>query len=250
MAGSPPVQPHLPLFDPPLAPAPAKPQQLALDLPVAPDFSEASFHPAACNFAARAMLDLWPNWPDPTVLLTGPPGAGKTHLLHVWARRAGAQVIALPDWPSFDPAAGLRGPLALDDCDRMALAAPAKLFHLLNLARENGASLLLAARRRPEAWGLAMPDLVSRLRLATGSVLEAPGDDLMRHVMGKLFRDRQLAVEQEIVDYIALRLPRSLAAAQELAASLDAEALARGGKITRALAAAALESAERRGDWD
>ena len=53
----------------------------------------------------------------------------------------------------------------------------------------------------------------------------------------KLFSDRQLAVEPALVAYVALRIERSLDAARALVAALDREALARGGPVTRAMAA-------------
>jgi len=51
----------------------------------------------------------------------------------------------------------------------------------------------------------------------------------MRAVLEKLFRDRQLTVESGLIDYIALRLERSLEAARAFVRDLDREALARGG---------------------
>ena len=42
----------------------------------------------------------------------------------------------------------------------------AALFHLLNLAREQRAFLLITRETPPDRWGLRTPDLLSRLRLA------------------------------------------------------------------------------------
>ena len=62
-------------------------------------------------------------------------------------------------------------------------------------------------------------------------------------MLAKLFSDRQMSVEPSLLSYIARRLDRSLGAARSLVEALDAEALARGGKVTRAMAAARLERA-------
>jgi chromosomal replication initiation ATPase DnaA len=56
----------------------------------------------------------------------------------------------------------------------------------------------------------------------------------------KLFSDRQLSVDPTLVGYIAPRLERSLEAARAIVAALDREALARGKRVTRAMAAAFL----------
>ena len=124
----------------------------------------------------------------------------------------------------------------LEDADRATLPE-AKLFHLLNLVRETGSWLLITARQSPDAWGLKTPDLVSRLRLALTAELGAPDEGLMRAVLVKLFADRQLSVDANLVDYLSLHLERSLAAAQRTVADLDRAGLGKGRRISRALAA-------------
>jgi chromosomal replication initiation ATPase DnaA len=124
----------------------------------------------------------------------------------------------------------------IEDADRVG-AEEAALFHLLNLARESGAHLLLTARGQPDGWGLKTADLVSRLRLAPIVSLGAPDLDLTQAVLFKLFSDRQLMVDPSVVSYVALRIERSLDAARAIVAALDREALAQGKRVTRAMAA-------------
>ena len=86
-----------------------------------------------------------------------------------------------------------------------------------------------------------MPDLASRLRAAQLVELAEPDDQMLRQVIVKLFADRQIAIQPAVVDYLAARMERSLGAAGRLVAEMDREALARGGGMTRAVAAAALK---------
>ena len=116
----------------------------------------------------------------------------------------------------------------------------AALFHLLNLAGERQAPVLLTSRTAAAALPVKLPDLASRLRAARPVDLGAPDDDLLRRVIVKLFADRQLAVDSAVVDYIALRMERSLQGANAIVADLDREALAAGVPVTRRLAAGAL----------
>ncbi len=126
--------------------------------------------------------------------------------------------------------------LLIEDADRSG-ADEAALFHLVNLARERGVDALITARAPPDAWGLKTADLLSRLRLAPIVELGAPDLELTQAVLVKLFNDRQLAVDPALIGYVALRIERSLDAARALVAALDREALARGGPVTRAMAA-------------
>ncbi len=59
----------------------------------------------------------------------------------------------------------------------------------------------------------------------------------------KLFADRQLAVDESLVGYLATRIERSFAAARAAVARLDREALRRQRPVTRALAAELLRDA-------
>ena len=63
--------------------------QLPLPLPHEPSFAREDFLAAPENAAALAMIDAWPRWPSPLMLLLGPPGSGKSHLGAIFARATG-----------------------------------------------------------------------------------------------------------------------------------------------------------------
>lgn len=215
--------------------------QLVLDLAGEPRFDDADFLVSPANRAAFEMIAGGPSWPDPALLLVGPAGAGKSHLCAIFARRSGA--LALDPRALAAPAQlAESAPRAavLDGLDRVE--DETALFHCMNFLRESGASLLIAARRPPAAEKFALADLLSRLRRAPVVEIGAPDDDLIRAVLEKLFRDRQLAVDAALIDYVALRLERSLDAARAFVRLLDEEALARGRRVTRALAGDLLEA--------
>jgi chromosomal replication initiation ATPase DnaA len=71
-----------------------------------------------------------------------------------------------------------------------------------------------------------------------------PDDALLRAVLVKLFGDRQLAVDESVIGYVALRIERSFAAAQAVVARLDEEAMRHQRPLTRALAAEILRVSE------
>lgn len=216
--------------------APAAWRQLALPFAHAPLYAAADFLAAPSNAAALAWLDRTPDWPERRLALWGSEGSGKTHLLHLWAARHGAVLLAGPALPR--PLAAPDRPLAIDDAD----TAPERpLLHALNAAAEAGLPVLLAGRAAPARWGVALPDLASRLRAAAAVEIRAAEETLLRVLLARLLAERQIAVPEAVQTWLLTRLPRTPAAVREAAARLDHAALAAGGPITRAVAAAVLE---------
>jgi chromosomal replication initiation ATPase DnaA len=125
--------------------------------------------------------------------------------------------------------------ILLEDADS-AKRVENELFHLLNLVREAGTHLAITARQWPDSWGLSTADLLSRLRLAPAVEIGEPDDALVRAVLVKLFVDRQLVVDTSVVEYLAVRIERSLDAARAIVEALDREALAQNRPITRPIA--------------
>ena len=119
------------------------------------------------------------------------------------------------------------------------------MFHLLNLAREEGAYVLLTARTAPPTWAIRTPDLASRLKAVPVVALAPPDDALLRALLVKLFADRQLAVDEPLVGYVATRIGRSFADARAAVATLDQEAMRLKRPLTRALAAEVLRDRAR-----
>jgi chromosomal replication initiation ATPase DnaA len=215
-------------------------RQLALDLARPPAMEPEDFLVSPSNAEAFALMDLWPDWPASTLVVVGPPGSGKSHLASIWARRARARIVVLGE--AIDPIALAAGPaLVLEDCDR-ALHSEAALFHLLNLMTEAGGWLVVTARAAPNSWGLGTADLLSRLRLAPTVAIGSPDAALLRAVMVKLFMDRQIRIEAEVVTYATRRLEQTLEAVSRFVQAVDDAALASGRRITKPLAAAVIEA--------
>jgi chromosomal replication initiation ATPase DnaA len=219
-------------------------RQLALNLPTEPRFGREDFLVSPSNQLAYDAVERWPNWPDPMMLLLGPTGAGKSHLAAIWAQQANARVLAASALPLADlPALAKAGAVLLEDVDN-GRAVEREMFHLINLLRSSGGSLLMTARSWPDSWRVVLPDLLSRLRLAPAVEIAEPDDALVRAVLVKLFVDRQLRIDTSVVEYLAVRIERSLASARAIVEALDREALERGRAVTRPMAADVLKRLE------
>jgi len=220
-----------------------QPRQLAFALPHAESLTRDNFLEGPANAAGLALVDSWPDWPNRIMLLVGPEGSGKSHLATIWAEQAGARAISAHALTAATvPGALATGALVVDDLKLPDLDERA-LFHLMNLAREEAASVLITARSPPTALQIELRDLRSRLRAVPTVLLLPPDDQLFRALIVKFCADRQLTVDETVVSYLTSRIERSYAAVRQAVELLDSEALRLGRPVTRALAADLLRDA-------
>lgn len=199
--------------------------QLTLDLPRRLGFNRSDFLVSDSNVSAIGWIDRWPDWPSRSLALYGPAGCGKTHLANIWSARASGIIISgetLTEELVADLVSKRRCQVAIDDADR---ASEPELLHLYNCCLEIRGSVLLAARRPPAAWSVALPDLSSRLRAVLAVGVGLPDDPLLAAVLVKHFGDRQLRVTPEVISYLLTHMERSFAAAADIAGRLDAISL-------------------------
>ena len=216
--------------------------QMPLEFEHRPSMSGEDFLVAGCNQEAVAWIDRWPGWT--ALALYGPEGCGKTHLANVFAEKSGAKIVDGKELLDLNPDAILQGnkALAIDGADRIPDGQT--LFHLINTLKEEGGSLLLTAIEAPARWSVRLPDLASRLNAMPVVEIGPPDDFLMEAVLLKLFSDRQLQVDIEVIKYLILRMERSFAAARAMVAVLDAQSLAARKNITVPLVRSVLN------EWD
>ena len=220
-----------------------QPRQLAFALPHAESLTRDNFLEGPANAAGLALIDSWPEWPNRVMLLVGPEGSGKSHLAAIWAEQAGARSISAHALTAAAvPGALATGALVVEDLKPSDVDERA-LFHLMNLAREDEAFVLITAREPPSAFEVELRDLRSRLRAVPAVTLLPPDDQLFRALIVKFCADRQMAIDETLVSYLATRIERSYAAVRRAVELLDTEALRLGRPVTRALAAELLRNA-------
>ncbi|MEM9495169.1 MAG: hypothetical protein AAGA09_04135 [Pseudomonadota bacterium] len=217
----------------PGTPAPAL--QIPLALPLgAPSYKRADFMLSDANRAALQIADGWREIDEPALVICGPNGAGKTHLAHI---AAGEEAVFLspatfaeqthPGWRS--------APVVVVD-DLPGEASPRAILDALTVRSDAGARTILVGAGDPAAWAGGFKDLETRLQAMPRAILDDPDEALIRAVMVKLFKDRQIDVKSAIIDYAAPRLQRTFGAASAFVALTDEAAMAANGRISLTVA--------------
>lgn len=147
-------------------------------------------------------------WPVRTAVLTGPRGSGRSLIGRLFAAETGGRVID--------------GPASLSE---------EEIFHAWNAAQSSNIPLLIIADAPPSEWGIALPDLASRLRAVPVLTIAEPDDCLARDLIETLFAQRGVALAPEVAAYIVPRMERSYAMLHRIVAALDAASLEQGRRV-------------------
>jgi DnaA-homolog protein len=174
--------------------------------------------------------------------LSGPGGAGKTHLLQAICAAAGARARA--GYVPLGQVAGLGAEvleglgqltcLCLDDLESVAgdLVWERRLFALVHESEEAGGALVLAAPAPPALLPWALPDLGSRCAAGAVFALRALEEAEQHAALALRARLRGLELPEETWQWLRRRYPRDMRRLYELLDTLDEAALAAQRRLT------------------
>lgn len=206
--------------------------QVPLDLNFRPALGREDFLLGEANRDAVKWIDQWPIWPGGGLVIFGPEGSGKSHLVKVWLERCDGNAVEKSELEVVNrTVTGSQRPcFAIEDLD--GGFDDEGLLHLFNQVMARDGSLLLTSRVAPRNWGMELRDLSSRILALPAVEIHEPDDELLEAVLRKLFSDRQILLRDDVVSYLISRIDRSFGSVLRIAAALDTASLASRRAIT------------------
>ena len=168
-------------------------------------------------------------------LISGPPYSGKTHLSKILIKNASnyKSFYIDRDYQNILDRFETSDILILENIDKVKHdKAEQDLFHIINLVKENNKKLLMTSRKSISEIDLSLEDLKSRLNSILEAKIKEPNDHLMELILIKIFNDKQLKINPNVIDFLMSRLVRSYKSINLFIEKIDNFSLERGKKIT------------------
>jgi chromosomal replication initiation ATPase DnaA len=195
--------------------------QLLLPIDLGIEYNTIDFIVSISNIAAYKAIHNTGLWPKQRLMIHGESGSGKTHIAKIWAQRVMAHELQVGDELSTEH--------KFIYIDGIARFNPHDLLHIINYCNESHIYVLMIS---PTKVITGLEDLDSRLS-STYTVQISPPDEIMlRALLMKGFCDMQIAVKNEVIEYIAKNITRSFSAIKDLLYRLQNLSLEQHHKIT------------------
>ena len=168
-------------------------------------------------------------------LISGPPYSGKTHLSKILVKNTinYKSLYIDRDYQNILDKFESSDILILENIDKVKYdKSEQDLFHIINLVKESNKKLLMTSRKSISEIDLSLEDLKSRLNSIIEAKIKEPDDQLMKLILIKIFNDKQLKINPNVIDFLMSRLVRSYESINLFIDKIDKFSLERGKNIT------------------
>lgn len=163
-----------------------------------------------------------------TLILHGSAASGKTHISHIFAKKFSAEFINsknLQDFILSDFFGQNKFYIFDDDAEN----CEENILYLVNSANEKKAFLLLAQDSQKD---FLLPDLKSRIKNFDRAEILMPSIDSLRQILVKNLANRQIFLEEEMINFFCKNTSRTYESFNNLAKKIEFFCKETGKKLT------------------
>tara|TARA_B100000886_G_scaffold266941_1_gene191226 strand:- start:103 stop:762 length:660 start_codon:yes stop_codon:yes gene_type:complete len=194
--------------------------QKLLDFGISESFDENDYYVSKSNYFAKNIIETWPKWEKKIVNLTGEKYSGKTHLSIIFKTKSHALYLNSSEINDQSlEKIKLSNSIIIEDLKETF--DETLLYSIFNLVEQDNKYLLISSNKPIDTLNFSLPDLVSRLKNCIIANINQPDDDLIYAIILKNFSDRQIKVDNKIIDYIIKRISRSYSKMHEFIYKID-----------------------------
>ena len=171
-------------------------------------------------------------------VISGPSFSGKTHLSKILIKNIGINesLYIDRDYKKIIERVGSSNLIVIENIDKLIEdRSEEDLFHIINFTKESDKKLLMTSGKSISNIEFKLEDLKSRLNAILEAKIMQPDDELMKLVLIKIFNDKQLLINPNVINFLKSRLERSYKSINDFIEKIDKFSLEKGKKITIAL---------------
>ena len=200
--------------------------QLILNFDYEQNFKDQDFYVSKSNEYSFKLLNNWPRWEKNFVNLIGDRFSGKTHLVNIFLEKFNGIKIEAKDLNNETlKKIKLYENIVIENLN--IEIDENLLFTLINIIDQDNKYLIITSTIPIVNYTFELNDLRSRSKNFILSQIEKPGDDLMYALILKNLSDRQISIDQKLIDFIIKRIDRTYGKISDFIYKIDEISLKR-----------------------
>ena len=182
--------------------------QLIFNFPFTTNYFEEDFFVSSSNFEAYKLIETWPKWPSRNINIYGPSGCGKSHLANILKKKINSFFINASDISNNSLALiKLKECLIIDNYENNI--EENLLYTIINQTHQSNQHVIINSDQPISSLEIKLEDLKSRLNSFSKITIDLPTDDLIKVVLTKNFSDKQIQIDNKLIDFILKHINRS-----------------------------------------
>ena len=172
------------------------------------NFKYDDFYVSKCNQHIFDLFDLWPKWEKNFLNISGEKFSGKSHLINIFLKKHSGIKF---DANSFDneciSKTKLYQNIVLEDLTKNI--DPSLLYSLYNIIEQDNKYLIITTIEPIVDIKFDLVDLESRSKNFLLQSIYKPDDELIFALIVKNLSDRQISIDEKLINFIIKRIDRS-----------------------------------------
>ncbi len=204
------------------------------------NFKDQDFYVSKSNEHSFSLLNNWPKWDKNFINLIGEKFSGKSHLINIFLEKhRGIKINAEDINNDFLQKIKIYENVVVEDLTEKINEN--LLFTLINIIDQDNKYLIVTSIIPIVDFKFKLNDLSSRSANFILSQIEKPGDDLIYALILKNLSDRQISIDQKLIEFIIKRIDRTYGKISDFIYKIDEISLKRKKPIDFKIIREALE---------
>ena len=204
------------------------------------NFKDQDFYVSNSNKHSFSLLSSWPKWDKNFINLIGEKFSGKSHLINIFLEKhKGIKINSEDISNDFLQKIKIYENIIVEDLTEKINEN--LLFSLINIIDQDNKYLIVTSAIPIVDFKFKLDDLNSRSTNFILSQIEKPGDDLIYALILKNLSDRQISIDQKLIEFIIKRIDRTYGKISDFIYKIDEISLKRKKSIDFKIIREALE---------